>query len=151
MKCEYCFQEVLDEQMSWHAVHDCPMLTEKLDFMILEGKTVRRARTLDEWARWMANQDARRVRNDIVHSGRYGEIQLSTIFLGIMHLNGELFETMVFREKNVDRFGMPAPDDLLSTFFWGEGRRYRTYVEAEMGHAELLAELVGLLGREGPD
>ena len=81
------------------------------------------------WARFMENQDARRIALDTV-----GEVMVSTVFLGLDHNfanfrhapdHALLFETMVFN----------GPLDQ-------EQDRYHTRLEALIGHAEMLARVL---------
>lgn len=78
-----------------------------------------------------------------ISSERYGMITISTIFLGIKHHGDKLFETMVFREKNVNSSGLPVQDDCIGVGFWGEMRRYKTYEEAKQGHMDVYQSIVG--------
>lgn len=81
------------------------------------------------WARFMENQDARRIALDTV-----GEVMISTVFLGLDHnfanfagvVGGAiLFETMIFN----------GPHDQ-------EQQRYHTRLEALQGHLEMLARVL---------
>ena len=113
------------------------MAYDHLVHYILEGKGLKRV-DLMVWAAWLEKAD-RVICKDYVQSERYGIICISTVFLGLQHPpNGELFETMVFREKGTDKWGMPPPDDLVCAGFWGEMRRYMTYEESETGHREIM-------------
>lgn len=71
------------------------------------------------WAKWFENFDNRKIGDDEITE----RCHVSTVFLGLDHSFGQgdpvLFETMIF--------GGPLD---------GEQRRYRTYSEAERGHAE---------------
>ena len=103
---------------------------------ILRGKQVVVA-TLMEWARWFETAD-RHVAQDTI-----GDYWVSTVFLGLDHNYGSgppiLFETMVFDRGHpktvtlVDgrtRTYAPAVDGYFG--------RYRTYEEAEKGHAKIV-------------
>lgn len=75
---------------------------------------------LEEWARFMAQDDSRRVALDEIHG-----VRISTVFLGLDHNwagNGGpvLFETLITWEDH---------DEIL---------RYETYQEALDGHAVIL-------------
>lgn len=75
------------------------------EYYILEGKEIKKA-TLMEWAQWIERPDAKRV-----NKTTYGDIQVSTVFLGLDHRfvdEGDpiLFETMVFggeHDEDTDR------------------------------------------------
>jgi hypothetical protein len=90
------------------------------DKFILDGKTPKPA-TLQEWAQWFeaASRDGRRW----VGKDRFGDVLVSTVFLGLDHRFNEtqgdpiLFETMIFN----------GPHD-------GYQERYCTWDEAEAGH-----------------
>lgn len=84
-----------------------------------------------------------RIASDYIYSDRYGIIRISTVFLGIMHYDNMIFETMVFREKNTNPNGLPIEDDIEGIGFWGEMRRYRTYDEAIKGHKEIYQSIAG--------
>ena len=90
-------------------------------YYVLDGHEPREA-TWEEAVPWFARDRA--VANDVV-----GEARVSTVFLVIDHGFGDgeapvLFESMVF--------GGPLD---------GEQVRYRTWDEAERGHADLLARV----------
>lgn len=84
-------------------------------YAILKGRTVVGVDSVEEWA---SNYEDghRRVANDVI-----GEIEISTVFLGLDHSFGEgppmWFETMIF--------GGPLNHEM---------QRYSTYDEAEAGH-----------------
>lgn len=119
---------------------DWSWMTDRRHLILDENKNVV-ACSLQEWAAWFEKAD-RHVAKDYVQSERYGMIFVSTVFLGIPHPpSGELFETMIFREKGKDEYDMPPPEDLVIAGFWGEMTRYHTWTEAEAGHAVVLAEL----------
>lgn len=89
------------------------------------------------WARWFEVNDARRI----VAKTQVGEAEVSTVFIGLDHSFGrgplELFETMIF-------------DGPLE----GYERRYATWAQAELGHAETVAMLAAApstVGRALPD
>lgn len=103
--------------------------------------------TLMAWAQWF-DTDARFVAFDTVVSDRYGTISVSTIFLGIEMPDGCWFESKITRERGVDRYDMPPPDDVLCRGFWGEMTRWRTLDEARAGHADLLAKVRDLASAE---
>jgi len=112
-------------------------------YWILVGREVVPA-TFLKWTEW-TETGTRHVACDYLQSERYGTIRVSTVCLGIDHSFGcgepILFETMVFREKGTDKYGMPPPDDLVCSGFWGEMHRYHTYDEAEAGHTDILTKL----------
>lgn len=79
-----------------------------------------------EWARWFEKAD-RKVARDEVNG-----VEVSTVFLGTDHSFGRpggpvLFETMVFGGE-LDQ----------------EQERYRTWEEAERGHAAMVARVAAL-------
>jgi len=88
----------------------------------LDGHTPVRCDDIRDWAATMERD--RTVRRDVV-----GDVQVSTVFLGIDHNWWEgpplLFETMVF--------GGPLDE---------ETERYSTWDEAEAGHAAMLARVL---------
>lgn len=102
-------------------------------YWILEGREVRSTDDVEEWAQMFEDSDRRRVGLDEV-----GDASVSTVFLGIDHNYASfpstpiLFETMIF--------GGPYSDFQA---------RYRTYDEAEAGHAAIVAALRA--GQEPPD
>ncbi len=75
------------------------------------------------WAAWFETRENRHVANDSI-----GDVQVSTVFLGLDHAFGQgpplLFETMIFGGD-----------------FDNDTRRYATWDEAEAGHAEMLAKV----------
>lgn len=87
------------------------------DKYILDGKTPRRAASLEEWGRWFESAD-RHVAQDTI-----GNVRVSTVFLGLDHSFGNgpplIFETMIFG----------GPHDQHQT-------RASTWDEAEAQHAE---------------
>jgi hypothetical protein len=95
-------------------------MTEPPMYYVLEGKRVRPAADLKEWARMFAA--ACQVAGD-----ELGGCLVSTVFLGIDHQFGNgpplLFETMLFN---------PDGDELV---------RYSTWEQAEAGHAAMLARV----------
>ena len=98
-----------------------------------DGRTPIPCPTLSEWARWFEHADKKRVvgSEDVALDGV--EVTVSTIFLGLDHdfESGEpiLFETLVFIGKS------QLSDDENATLE-GLGSRYRTWDEAELGHAD---------------
>ena len=87
---------------------------------ILEGKEVRKAKDWFEWGQWY-EKNSRHVAKE-----KIGEIEISTVFLGIDHNMGDskqpvLFETMVFGGLH---------DNMCE--------RYCTYAEAEQGHQRIV-------------
>ena len=90
-----------------------------MDMYVLKGKEAVRC---DDWILWGAAFDSP---NRIVARDKAGEVEVSTVFLGLDHGFGDevlLFETIVFGgEKD------------------GDVRRYATWNEAKKGHAEALA------------
>ena len=72
-----------------------------------------------EWGRWFEDIENRRVARD-----EFGDVHVSTVFLGLDHRFGDegpliLFETMIFGGEHD-----------------GYERRYSTWTEAEAGHAK---------------
>lgn len=95
-------------------------MTKWPDYYILVGR-MPVAVDLETWAKWLDTSD-RQIADDEI-----GKVRISTVFLGLNHSFGPgepvLFETMIF--------GGP-----LDSSQW----RYRTYNEAERGHAAAVAE-----------
>jgi hypothetical protein len=89
---------------------------------ILNGKTPVECNDLIEWAKQMEGK------NRIVKQSQFGDVKVSTIFLGLDHSFGDgeplLFETMIFGGKH-DQYQ----------------DRYSTWDEAVEGH-EIACELV---------
>jgi hypothetical protein len=90
----------------------------------LDGKEIVVCRDMMEWAKWFEASDRH------VALTKIAGIRVSTVFLGIDHnfsFNGDplLFETMIF----IDGW---AQDEM---------RRYCTYEEAEIGHAEIVKNI----------
>ena len=86
----------------------------------LEGHIPVPVDDLIEWGRWIEKAN-RHVAQD-----RVGDVQISTVFLGLDHSFGQpgppiLFETMVF--------GGPLDSEM---------ERYATWEEAEIGHKAML-------------
>lgn len=97
--------------------------------------------TLLEWAAMVETFDNRRIAETKFNLWWWGEIRVSTVFLGLDHSWADsgppiLFETMIF--------GGPFNDDMV---------RYATWDEAEKGHAEAISMhtpwglLVGLIDK----
>lgn len=90
-------------------------------YVLDENKQVVRA-TLDEWAKFFENREARRV----ARTELPGHV-VSTVFLGLDHQFGDgpplLFETMVFPEDSSGEVDMD---------------RYSTWEEAEKGHRRMV-------------
>jgi hypothetical protein len=89
------------------------------DKYILEGHTPKLVMDLMKWAQWFETAE-----RHVAITKTPGGARISTVFLGLDHSFGEpgapvLFETMVFDES-------PLAD---------EQERYRTWEEAEKGHA----------------
>ena len=104
---------------------------------VLEGRMIRPEPDLMRWAMWMGAAN-RRVAQTFLHSERYGRIRVSTVFLGLRYPCGNLFETMVFREK-------PSPeDDWVRAGFWGEMERTASFEQAEEAHRQVVADLKDL-------
>ena len=86
------------------------------DKYILEGKRIKRADDLLEWAKWFEKVDRSIKQTKITN-----EINVSTVFLGLDH-----------------SFGGPAPILFETMIFGGPHDQYRerhtTYEEAEEGH-----------------
>lgn len=82
---------------------------------VLNGKIPVKCENLIEWAKQM------QITNRIVKQSKFGDIMVSTVFLGLDHSFGKgeplLFETMIFGGKN-DQYQ----------------KRYSTWDEAEIGH-----------------
>ncbi len=79
---------------------------------------------LKTWARWFEEAD-RRVAKDII-----GDIEISTVFLGLNHgWNGQilLFETMVFAKDREEQ----------------DCYRYATWDEAYVGHKIVMINILG--------
>lgn len=95
-----------------------------MDRYILKDREPVRCDGLLEWGTWFERAD-RTVARDMI-----GEVEISTIFLGIDHAFGRpgplLFETMVFGSEQFEH----------------EQERYRTWEEAERGHAEVVARVM---------
>jgi len=93
----------------------------------LEGHTPV-AVSLEAYARWDMSTPFERK---IVGKDQVGEVEVSTVFLGLNHqfFDGPplVFETMVFGGLRGDY-----------------QKRYSTWVEAERGHAQVLAEVLAL-------
>ena len=92
----------------------------RMEHYILKDKKVVKVELL-VWARWFEDIDNRRVAET-----KFGDVRISTVFLGIDHgfwENGPplIFETLVF--------GGPLDDTM---------NRYSTWEEAEKGHSELV-------------
>lgn len=80
---------------------------------------------VEEWGKWFETAD-RQIALDELDG-----VRVWTVFLGIEHYAGCLFETMIF--------GGPMDQ---------QQRRYRTYEEAEQGHKEMVAEVKQALAEE---
>ena len=99
-----------------------------VNFYILDeaGRVVLAKRPV-EWSRWFENNSNRIVGNDT-----FGDVRVSTVFLGIDHGFGAgplvLWETMIFGGK-LD----------------GEQRRYTSREDAIRGHEEMCALVQGSL------
>jgi hypothetical protein len=92
-----------------------------------------------EWARQLANHEIKVVQQDYV-----GAAWVSTVFLGIDHnfIGGGppiLFETMVFGLHLIEGF----------KFMDRDTRRYATWRDAEIGHAEIIRSLSKQLREAG--
>ena len=89
---------------------------------ILVGKEPKQVNDVLEWASWLETA------NRIVEQTQFGDVQVSTVFLGLDYSYGEgpplLFETMIFGGTND-----------------GYQERYCTWDEAEQGH-KVACELV---------
>jgi hypothetical protein len=90
---------------------------------ILQGKTPVIENDPMKWAAWFGSADRTVDRTEV------DTFTVSTVFLGIDHSFGSglpvLFETMVFSDYDE----VEIPDTT---------RRYRTWSEAEQGHAEVI-------------
>ncbi len=93
-------------------------------YYILDGKTPVPVDDVLVWARWFEGD--RTADHRVVARDDIGTVLVSTVFLGIDHawFDGPpvLFETLVFGWS-------------------GEMRRYATWEEAEVGHAEVVADV----------
>lgn len=93
----------------------------------LEGHTPV-AVSLEEYVQWDGTTP---FEAKIVHKDQVGEVEVSTVFLGINHqfFDGPplVFETMVFGGLRGDY-----------------QKRYSTWAEAEAGHVQVLAEVMAL-------
>ena len=82
---------------------------------ILDGKEIRIASSVDEWANFLSSADK------VIQKTEVGDVEVSTVFLSADYGLGigppVLFETMVF--------GSNAPNMT---------QRYCTYAQAERGH-----------------
>lgn len=75
------------------------------------------------WAEWVEKHENRRVAEDYV-----AEVyRVSTVFIGTWE--GELFETMVFDDSQIDSLGLRGVDV-------GYQVRYQTWEEAVAGHEQ---------------
>jgi len=109
-----------------------------LGYFILEGRKPVPCKDLSEWASSISQQESRRVGLTTID-----DIEVSTVFMGLDHNYSNsgppiLFETMVFRGLNS-----------------GDCYRYRTWEEAEAGHAEVVSMIfkevcLGLLAEHSP-
>ena len=92
---------------------------------ILNGKTPVECNDLIEWVKQMEGK------NRIVEQSQFGDVKVSTVFLGLDHSFGDgeplLFETMIFGSEN-DQYQ----------------DRYSTWDEAVEGHKKA-CELVSLV------
>lgn len=97
------------------------------DKYMLRGQEPVLCNDLMEWATWFETAD-RHVAKTVVEQHGENAAKVSTVFLGLDHAFGDgppvLFETMVFG----------GDDD-------GYQRRYRSWAEAALGHAETVATL----------
>jgi hypothetical protein len=92
---------------------------------ILRGKVAVQCSSTSEWGRWFETADR------VVKKTRINDAEVSTVFLGLDHSFGMggpplLFETMIFGGKSD-----------------GEQWRYSTWEEAEKGHDEVVALVLG--------
>lgn len=108
-------------------------------FILDENQSPILADSTLHWGEWYQNAgERRRVGRDVV-----GQYEVSTVFLGLDHNWSErgwpvLFETMVFRlGEDGDRDRNASDDDELD----GRMERYRTWSEAEAGHARMIDEV----------
>ncbi len=92
---------------------------------ILKGRIPIPTEDAEEWGKWFETAD-RQIAVDELDG-----VRVSTVFLGIEHYEGCLFETMVF--------GGPLDQNQ---------QRYRTYDEAEIGHQEIVAQVQQTLVEE---
>ena len=106
------------------------------EYILEPDHSIRPARSKDEtmaqWKLWSSYGDGKFVKGHpkVVDKTRIGEMEVSTVFLGLNHnftMQGPpiLFETMVF--------GQPDDDEICE--------RYETWDEAQKGHDEIVARL----------
>lgn len=94
----------------------------------LIGRNVVQCKNTKEWIIWYeANFNNRVIAKTVLSNGR---ITVSTVFLSIEHLDGMLFETLVF--------GGEYDEEM-----W----RYRTIEEAEIGH-QAVVDAIRILTHE---
>ncbi len=101
-------------------------------YFILDGREVVPADLLT-WALWFQEHSSDRI----VAKTRIGELEVSTVFLGLGHRFGSqgpplLFETMVF--------GLPDDQEICE--------RCSTYDQAEVQHAQACLEMLVNYGAE---
>lgn len=92
---------------------------------ILKEKIPIEVHDVIEWGQWFETADKHVALSNI------GDVRISTVFLGIMHLEGFLFETMIFGGEH----------DYYQ-------RRYLTWDEAEEGHQEAVDMVLDSLNEE---
>ena len=97
-----------------------PQVPEFGQLYILDGHTPVRVENALAWGAWFASKTTERQ----VASTELGEVRVSTIFLGLAHFGGMLFETMVF--------GGECDGDV---------ERYLTWEQAEKGHARTVGRV----------
>lgn len=110
-----------------------------MNVYILEGITFRKAKTMEEWAKYMetASKDPyfRHVARDYFYINEEEYCNLSTVFLGIDHnfdldsATPILFESMIFGGNELDQ----SMD------------RYPTWEEAAKGHLELCRSICDVI------
>lgn len=98
------------------------------DYYILKGREIKSTKDVLEWGQWFEAADNTRI---IKQENSKLNYWVSTVFLGVDYNfsnEGEpiLFETMVFNSKKESA-------EL-------DSERYRTYAEAELGHALMVAK-----------
>ena len=110
-----------------------------------------------EHAKWMMDH-----KKKIVEQTRVGEVDISTVFLGIGHCNSQfggdssfdyVFETMAFGpEELIDVIVRNTTEDISSVMAkfcgWSDlQRRYKTWDEAKKGHKETVDFVTKILAQ----
>ncbi len=120
-----------------------------------DGKTPVPCDDLNTWCEWFENRH-RIVKQDYFQSVRCGELQVSTVFLGIDHrFLGDgpplLWETMVFRQIPPRQLagGHVCDREEFSTDTFGT-QRYSSYDEALKGHELAVSGLLEMYPEAEP-